>query len=494
MKKNSHNDPVPVQIDLIPNLNKSAENQGRDELNLAEFPLCSLSGKQQTEDMTLQFTDQIWDDSRGKYIDRMLTVAGTKRHGLPTSIDDEVLLALIQISAARGYPKEVEFSRYEVVNLLRWQHSGKSYHRIEDSINRWTAISLDYENAWREKGLDGEKSSWVDAKFHIIEMAKFHRKDDPNSPDTCMIRWGDYIQKSFAAGNLRKLDFEQFLNFKTGIAKRIYRFIGKRLWHKTKWKFDLKEFAFDKVGMSRKLNVGQIKQRLEKPLQELVAAGFIKEAPREERYLKARVGEWFIVFEGCTKTPKQMDLEMKTEPLPALEEILVKRGVTAVQAKRLGKSHDHDFIREKVEILDFSIGKGGGLAPKNPGGWLVNAIRDDYEAPPGFKSTQQKLREASERKKKEKVKSDAATKKTAEIDRLQAEMDAQDARIEQHLANLSKTKRAAIENEAKAEAQKQGFGLGLDDNSVLMKHYVLETIKEIVLGHLGEVRVEVPER
>ena len=490
-----NDDSIPVQIDLIPNLESSQDEKltdGRDEMNLAEFPICSLSGRQVNPDLTLQFTDQTYDKSRGELVSRTLTVAGTQKHGLPTAIDDEVLLALIQISSARGFPQRVKFSRYEVLNILNWDHSGKSYKRLEEAIDRWTSISLDYENAWREKGLDGKDNSWVDAKFHIIESAKFHRRQDKNSPDHCMIKWGDYIQQSFSAGNVKKLNFAFMRDLKSPIAKRIYRFLDKRFWHKRRWQFDLKEFAFEKIGLSRKLNVGQIKQKLEKPIKELVDQAFIRPAQRHERYEKARVGEWFIIFEAALSKKKQKELKLEVPDLDPLEKILVKRGVTAVQAKKLVKIYPPEFIQEKAELLDFLLGKGGGLAPKNPPGWLVNAIKEDYEAPDEFKSSQQKVQEAAARKEKEKAKHEAASTKKAEIDRLQVEKEAQDLRVKAYLENLSKTKRTQIDNEAMKEARENGFGLGLEDDGTMMKIYVSETVTDIVLGHLGEERVEVP--
>jgi len=472
---------------------------------------------------------------------------GTKKMGLPTAIDDEVLVALIQVSKAQGFPKKVKFSRYELINILGWDHSGKSYQRIKEAIQRWQSISLDYENAWRTTDLNGEESAWVDASFHIIDWAEFSRLDDKASPDECSFSWGDYIQKSFDSGSIKKLNFLMLREFKTGIAKRIYRFLDRRFWHKSSWRFDLKEFALEKVGMSRNLNVGQMKQKLVPALYELAMADYIllhdeeipglfkslqKDVERKQkqlaatkvaktqarlrleiqdleqkiksvknlptcpgsRYEKARVGEWFISFTRRTKKKAQLDLEVTVESLPALEARLVKCGVTAAQAKRLAKEHDHEIIQERIELLEFLIAKGGGAAPRNPAGWLVKAIRENYEAPPEFKSTQQKLREAAKRKEKQLAKDLAQKEKVAEMERLRAEKEAQDARIENYLAELSKTERSKIERQAKEESEKAGFGLGLTEDSPLTKHYVQETIKEMVLKELGETAIEVPEK
>ena len=37
---------------------------GKDELNLAEFPLCALANRLRPDQKTLRFEDRLWDDRR----------------------------------------------------------------------------------------------------------------------------------------------------------------------------------------------------------------------------------------------------------------------------------------------------------------------------------------------------------------------------------------------------------------------------------------------
>ena len=75
---------------------------------------------------------------------------GTPKHGLPTSLDDEVLVGLIQLTKRRSNftDPRVTFSRYELIDLLGWPQSGHSYRRIEEALHRWVGVVLMYENAW----------------------------------------------------------------------------------------------------------------------------------------------------------------------------------------------------------------------------------------------------------------------------------------------------------------------------------------------------------
>src|SRR5205814_9550718 len=151
-----------IEEDLMPQKN----NDGRDELNLAEFPLCALAHRLRPEQKTLRFEDRIWDQSRGEFITRQLIITGSDAFGLPTELDDEVLLALIQITRQRDFAdRKVPFTRHELIRLLGWRDDSKSYHRLEESLNRWTGVTLYYNKAW----WNNAKKCWMDEKFHILD-------------------------------------------------------------------------------------------------------------------------------------------------------------------------------------------------------------------------------------------------------------------------------------------------------------------------------------
>jgi len=67
--------------------------EGRDELNLAEFPLAALADRVPSDQKTLVFTDTIWDQQARQTVVRRLTISASDRYGLPTALDDEHLVA-----------------------------------------------------------------------------------------------------------------------------------------------------------------------------------------------------------------------------------------------------------------------------------------------------------------------------------------------------------------------------------------------------------------
>src|SRR4051794_1351226 len=86
---------------------------GKDELNLAEFPIALLTEKAPEGVRTLEFKDQIFDRKKNKLVNRKLTIEGSETYGLPTAKDDEVILALIQLSKRKHFHAErLDFTRY----------------------------------------------------------------------------------------------------------------------------------------------------------------------------------------------------------------------------------------------------------------------------------------------------------------------------------------------------------------------------------------------
>jgi len=63
------------------------KNDGRDELNLAEFPLCALTHRLRPDQKTIRFEDRVWDwdEQRGTTTTRQLTITGSDAYGLPTA-------------------------------------------------------------------------------------------------------------------------------------------------------------------------------------------------------------------------------------------------------------------------------------------------------------------------------------------------------------------------------------------------------------------------
>jgi hypothetical protein len=65
---------------------------GRDEMNLAEFPITLLTDRVPKDQKEAVYQDEIFDERTGRTLTRKLTISAGN-HGLTTAIDDEIILA-----------------------------------------------------------------------------------------------------------------------------------------------------------------------------------------------------------------------------------------------------------------------------------------------------------------------------------------------------------------------------------------------------------------
>lgn len=295
----------------------------RDELNFAEFPLAAL-GPVPDGTKTLVFEDPLYDPSRGKVIDRRVTISASDSYGLPTSRDDEVILGLIQLSSQQGFADHrVHFTRHELVKLLGWPDNGKSYARINQSLQRWLGVTLYYENAWWSR----EESAWVTEGFHVInsltlldkERRERQRKTDQPHAGQSSFVWNELVFRSFTSGYLKKLDLEFYHTLRTPVTKRLYRFLDKRFYHRSRWEFDLRKLACEHIGLSKAYHNSKIKERMRPAIAELEEKGFLAPLDQHTRFKRVQHGVWNVVFVQSAERGGDKDVFVepkKPKPLP----------------------------------------------------------------------------------------------------------------------------------------------------------------------------------
>lgn len=400
-QKTSDPEPPPEAAELLPPSAGEADavcDAGwKDELNLAEFPITALTDRIPDGQTTLVFEDRL-EPRDGPPIIRRLTIMGTAKHGLPTSLDDEVLVGLIQLTKRRSNftDARVSFSRYELIELLGWPQSGQSYRRIEEALHRWVGVVLMYENAW----WDNTAKSWVDEQFHVLDNVTLYdrerwrrasarsgkggqaKADKPPLP-LSSFRWNEVIFQSFQSGNLKQLDLELYLKLRLPTTKRMYRFLDKRFYRRTRLDFDLRILACEHIGLSRSHAPSALKRRLKPALEELEQLGFLEALDPDERYAYVKRGTWRIILIRGRRGPLDPDVEPVDEPA-ALAGLLQERGVSAKIARELVDAHPAHRVQAKIEVFDWLVRNEDKRVAKNPAGYLVASIRADYETPEDY--------------------------------------------------------------------------------------------------------------
>lgn len=358
--------------------------QALDELNLAEFPLNLLSDRVPAGCTSLRFEDRVFDKGKNDYVKRSLLVSASGEYGLPTAKDEEVLLALIHLTdRVNGFGSPtVNFTRYELLKLMDWNLGAKSYRRLRESLTRWKSVTLDYRNAWRRK------DCWVSEVFSLIdnvticeaeEMQASRKGSKQADLPLSSFTWNRVFFESLQARHVKGLNYEFFQKLRTPTARRMYRFLDKRFGvGRTHWEFDLHNFAFEHVGLTRNYHTGKIKEKLQSAISELENEGFLVPRSKEQRYTK-HGKSWKISFTQQTKAcPVQEDSVAK----------LISCGVSSKNAELIARDFDAESIEKRIDIFEW-VQENQPETLRNPAGYLADSIRNDYQVPADYRTPEQ---------------------------------------------------------------------------------------------------------
>ncbi len=370
----------------------------RDEMNLAEFPLTVLSKRADPSIKTLEFSDTV-KGKNGDVINRKWIITGADKFGLPTSSDDEVLLGLLKLTADEGLrsPK-VHFTRYELLRILRWTTEGRSYVRLQNALDRLSGVRIKATNAF----YDNESKLHSTRNFGILDAYEIN---DGRDTRPSFFTWSEVLFKSFQVGFIKKLDLEFYLDLQSAVSKRLYRYLDKHFWYRSRMQVNLFVLAHEKIGISRNyVYASSLRQQLEPALEELRDKGllsefeFIGKGKSTEVVLVAAHAPRKVAIETPPTQPHQAisHESSTTKGSPStvqqnhggdaneesLERLLIQRGIADKQARRLIEGRGIDALERIAAIIahfDSLVSGGSHLVSRNPQGFLYRAVEKPFE-------------------------------------------------------------------------------------------------------------------
>ncbi len=363
----------------------------QDEFNLAVFPIAVLDKRAQKSKNYLTFTEHI--TSNGREIQRVWTVMPHPIEGLPSTTDEDVYVALMELSYEQGAQKKVYFSRYDLIRRLGWPMNAKHYERLESSLRKLAAVRIEAKNAY----VDRHTGRLVDVGMSIIQEFKiFDEGAGKRTGAKSYVMWSDRVAQSLSEKLFKKLDADFYFNLTSPIAKRLFRYLDKKFGSSDYFVINVRKLAFEHVGMSREMTyVSQIMQRLEPALNELVAKQFLVEWTLTEETIHfrknlefgARIQQMALPIYDVMDAMCDDDLSPEERAVRDvalhLEGQLTARGMIGSVAKKLVESFE---LQGKLETIEQAIAtfdrqyRQRDLA--NPGGLLYTLIVNGQEALP----------------------------------------------------------------------------------------------------------------
>jgi plasmid replication initiation protein len=264
----------------------SSFQQGKDEMNLAEFPIARL-GRNDTR-MSIEYRGQIID-KLGNVIEQRWIVSGNSTFGLPTEFADRVLVALMYITSKENLKhhqpdRRVPFTTYRILRLLGLTLNQRNYAAVEKALQQLVGVTIYSEDAFWDHRVQRRITS--KKGFHILEefwLKTFEGDDDTRTEAerqegiTGYVVWGERIWDSFQAGYIKNLDVEFYYALENTLARRLYRFLDKRMHYQQSYQIDIFDLA-GRMGMKPYAFASQVARKLKPAFDELIERGFLARA------------------------------------------------------------------------------------------------------------------------------------------------------------------------------------------------------------------------
>jgi hypothetical protein len=408
-----HHDDAPVSLTVNYPQAPLPHKLSRDEMNLAEFPLTVLSKRSDPSVKTLEFSDYI-KGKNGEVINRTWIITGADKFGLPTSSDDEVLLGLLKLTADEGLQtRKIHFTRYELLRILRWTTEGRSYTRLQNALDRLSGVRIKASNAF----FDNESKLHSTRNFGIIDAYEIN---DGRDTRPSFFTWSEVLFKSFQSGFIKKLDLDFYLDLQSAVSKRLYRYLDKHFWYRSRMQVNLFTLAHEKIGVSRNyVYASSLRQQLEPALEELQEKGilshyeFVGKGKSTELILVAAHAPKKTIAShgdsgagagsnssspgyapGATHSTATSDPKvMVSDEVASVKIALVQRGLAEKQALRLTAGQGSATLERMHAIIkhfDHLTSIKSPLVSRSPTGFLYRAVEKPFEfVLPGEKRVKQ---------------------------------------------------------------------------------------------------------
>lgn len=288
---------------FAPHRPNTPPSSGRDELNLIDFPISVLQYQQPT-DADGNRPDELvcvirsFDRHLGEVVPRKLTRRTASKHGFPTPLEEEVLIALLTLTRLKNdfTSPRVDFRNSELFDLMGWPSNGNSSQRLSVALDRLKGLTLKYENAWTKGKNQYEKeftTGLLDSYQFVTQTAGIGGHQGRSQS---WVQWASEVFADIQEGNVKELNTDRSFSLDRPIARRMYRFLDKYLEETPQFQMDLLTFAAH-VGISGTSHIGKIKERLMPGIRSLEAMGdFIALLDPKDRFHKLSAGNWRVRF------------------------------------------------------------------------------------------------------------------------------------------------------------------------------------------------------
>ena len=279
---------------------------------------------------------------------------------------------------------------------------GFYYKEVEDWLMRMTSTTISSEGIVYLAG----RKSWANDTFHVFERAVTMGKELPDGgvADKHYVWLSDWQLENINSQFLLSVDLEQYSKLRNYIGRTLVPVLQIWLYasrHEGYYSKRYDEFC-QHLNIKQYPHLSQIKQVLSPSLDELVQYGYLTRwdvvpMRTEDGY---KVCLWHGERFGAEKprAERLVAAPVKAEAGASAAGVvaaLAERGIAAATARRLAEGAG-EAILDQLEWGDWLVGQSGGKF-FNPPGFYVYLIRNRVMPPAGFETSRMKARKEEAR-------------------------------------------------------------------------------------------------
>lgn len=244
--------------------------QGKDEMNVAEYPITLLSKKPIPGVTSIEYGQ---DDLHWK-------VTGSAEYGLPIGGDQDIYVAIMETWKENNFSDrriEIE-SIHRLLKRIGISTTKRDYERFKLAVKRLAGITIYAENAFYDN--DGKKYDTI-MGFHLFDDFRIvTRRGKGGNLETPKgyIRASEVLWSSVKKGYVKNLNITFYTQLSTPCVKRIYRFLDKKRYAGNLFRMNLYNFA-KKIGLmagKTKYYPAHVKKDITPAMEELKEQGFLE--------------------------------------------------------------------------------------------------------------------------------------------------------------------------------------------------------------------------
>ena len=244
---------------------------GKDEINLVDFPFATVHPKDKRK--VIVYKGWMTEDNKRQQV--KWTVEGGALTGLPNEFGVRIFLALLLLADEQGWPEQVTFTIYRILQVLDLPNSKQYYEATKAELGKLAKLTISSEGAF----WDHERKKRVTIRqFHLLDELRLVYSTDGESyaeeEGANYVTLGKQVLKSVQAGYIKRLDFAFYRQLNKPLSRQLYRFLDRRLRYRNRFEIDIFDLA-NRSGMASYNYPSDIRKVLQPAIDELVTTNYL---------------------------------------------------------------------------------------------------------------------------------------------------------------------------------------------------------------------------